>query len=35
METHHTSCGYAHLLARAWVAAHTLGNVNGREDAEA
>ena len=35
METHHTTCWYAHLLARARVAAHTLAYVNGREYAEA
>ena len=35
VELHHTACGYPHLLARAWVAAHTLGNVNGRKYAEA
>ena len=35
METHHTACRYAHLLARARVATCALRYVNGRKYTEA
>lgn len=35
METHHTACRYAYLLARAWVATCALRYVNGRKYTEA
>ena len=35
METHHTACRYAYLLARARVASHALRYVNGRKYTEA